>query len=88
MIKVKDFDVYSNDMYDVNFREHYKITFNKKFADKIDADDTFFWSGQYIVDATAGCIINVDENCNTINLENCTWRQITKMISKYFYLDM
>ena len=81
-MKRKVIDIYSDDMSKFDDQLNYKDSFLKKYGDKIDANDPFYFDGVDIVDGTT------NETIRGANLERDSWNQITKVLIKYFHLDI
>lgn len=75
-------DIYSDDVSTFNDQLNYKVAFLKKFGDKIDDNDPFYFDGADIVDGVTS------ETIRGAKLDRDSWNQITKVLIKYFHLDM
>lgn len=74
-------NIYSDDISKFEDQLNYKDSFLKKYGDKIDANDPFYFDGADIID-------EYGETIKGAKLERDTWNQITKVLIKYFHLDM
>lgn len=81
-MKRKVIDIYSDDMSKFCDQLNYKDSFLKKYGDKIDANDPFYFDGADIVDGVTG------ETIRGAKLDRDSWNQITKVLIKYFHLDI
>lgn len=75
-------DIYSDDVSTFNDQLNYKAAFLKKFGDKIDDNDPFYFDGADIIDGVTS------ETIRGAKLDRDSWNQITKVLIKYFHLDM
>ena len=81
-MKRKVIDIYSDDMSKFEDQLNYKDSFLKKYGDKIDANDPFYFDGLNIIDGTTG------ETIRGVQLSVDTWNRVTNVLIKYFHLDL
>lgn len=81
-MKRKVINIYSDDISKYEDQLNYKDSFLKKYGDQIDADDPFYFDDADIVDGVTS------ETIRGAELERDSWNQITKVLVKYFHLDM
>ena len=80
-MRSKTIDIYSEESSTFTDQLNYKASFLKKFGDKIDSNDPFYFDGVDIVDEYGKTIKGA-------KLERDTWKQITDVLFKYFHLDL
>lgn len=74
-------DIFSDELSTIKDQLSYKEAFLKKFGDKIDANDPFYFDNVDIVD-------EYGETIKGVKLERNSWKQITNVLIKYFHLDL
>lgn len=79
---MRELNIFSDSISVCNEQLAYKKAFLKKFGNKIDADDPFYFDDVDIVDGVTG------ETIRGAQLDIDTWNSITRVLIKYFHIDL
>ena len=78
---MKKIDIYSDEVSNYNDQLVYKDAFLKKYGDKIPSNDPFYFDDVEAVDENG-------ETIRGISLNTSTWAEITKVLIRYFHIDL
>ena len=78
---MKKIDIYSDEVSNYNDQLLYKNSFLEKYGDKIPSDDPFYFDDVEAVDENG-------ETIRGISLNTSTWAEITKVLIRYFHIEL